>query len=177
MNRRIALKNIALATAGLLLLPGCEGGWTGKDVQLGEGFLTLKQEELLAELVETFIPAIDTPGAKELQVHSFIQKLLADCYEKEVQERFKSGLEQVEALAETTYDKAFASLAVGEREAILQQLEQSEEPVQQEFYALLKDLTIHGYMTSQYVMTNIIKYEMVPGRYLGCVPVSTPAQA
>jgi hypothetical protein len=27
-------------------------------------------------------------------------------------------------------------------------------------------------MTSEYVMTNLTHYEMIPGRYHGCVPVA-----
>lgn len=177
MNRRIALKNIALATAGLMMLPGCDGGWTEKSVQTDAAFLSRKQEALLADIAETFIPATDTPGAKALKVDAFIQKMVVDCYEKEVQGTVKQGLAKVEDLAEAGYDKRFADLSAVEREEILQQLEQSPEEEQQSFYSLVKGLTIHGYMTSEYVMTNIIKYEMVPGRYLGCVPVTTLNQS
>jgi hypothetical protein len=38
---------------------------------------------------------------------------------------------------------------------------------------MAKALTINGYMTSKYVMTNITKYELVPGRYNGFAPVKT----
>lgn len=173
MNRRIALKNLTLAAVGLIMLPGCEGGWSGKDVQTDGALLSSSQEELLGELTETIIPKTDTPGAKELAVPAFIQKILADCYEKDVQDSFKAGLDQVEKIAETRFDTKFAALSPPQREEVLVQLEQAPEEEQKDFYSLLKGLTIHGYMTSEYVMTNITKYEMVPGRYYGCVPVTS----
>lgn len=155
------------------MLPGCDTGWTGKSLLTGDAFLSTSQEELLAELAETFIPATDTPGAKALEVHSFIQKMVTDCYEKDVQDTLKNGLDKVESLSKERFDKSFNALATAEREEVLSQLEQSTEEEQQSFYSLVKGLTIHGYMTSEYVMKNLIKYEMVPGRYLGCVPVPT----
>lgn len=36
---------------------------------------------------------------------------------------------------------------------------------------MIKRMTVDGYMGSEYVMTNITKYEMAPNRYHGCVPV------
>ena len=46
------------------------------------GILSVSQADLLAILVETIIPATDTPGAKALKVDQFVQKIVAECYPK-----------------------------------------------------------------------------------------------
>jgi hypothetical protein len=40
-----------------------------------------------------------------------------------------------------------------------------------DFVKLVKNITIQGYLNSEYVMTNLRIFEFVPGRYHGCVPV------
>ncbi|HEV2478171.1 MAG TPA: hypothetical protein VGS79_00845, partial [Puia sp.] len=39
------------------------------------------------------------------------------------------------------------------------------------FYTTTKKLTIQAYTSSQYYLTKIQVYELVPGRWHGCVPV------
>jgi hypothetical protein len=135
--------------------------------------LSPSQEELLAHVVDTIIPATDTLGAKDLNVHLFVQKMVQDCYAREAQENFVKGLDAVKAMAKKKHGKAFDACATDERLALLKGLEQSEDASQKEFYAMVKGLTIRGYMNSEYVMTNLTNYQAVPGHYYGCVPVNS----
>ena len=175
MERRNALKTIAGAIGGLISLPAWASGWTAETVRPTEQLLSRSQDNLLAEIVETIIPATDTPGAKALNVHQFIQKMVLDCYEPKAQETLRKGLETTDELAQKTFGKSFANGDVTQRTALLTQLSQSSDPVQKEFYGLVKGLTIRGYMSSEYVMTNLTHYQMIPGHYYGCVPVPTKA--
>ena len=173
MNRRIALKNLALVAAGLLVLPGCEtGGWNEAALRQGEPLLSASHQDLLAEIVETLIPATDTPGARELKVHAYLEKMVADCFEPEAQQLLVKGLNGINKQAGSAHGHSYIDCDANQRAAMLLRLEQSDKEEQKQFYRLVKELTIQGYMTSEYVMKNISKYEMVPGRYLGCVPVS-----
>lgn len=172
MQRRIALKNIATA-AGMMMLPAWANGWSKKDVTSAQPYLSLNQDQLLAEIVETIIPATDTPGAKALHVHNFVQKMIADCHEEEVQKNLVKGLNAVESLAKQQFGTSFDSSNTTQRIEVLTRMEQSDDADQKAFYLLVKDLTIQGYMTSEYVMTKHTNYTMVPGHYYGCVPVST----
>jgi hypothetical protein len=152
-------------------LPAWASGWNKTTVAAGTPALTAGQEALLAEIVETIIPATDTPGAKELGVHQFVQKMLADCFEKKVQEGFTAGLNQVEETAKKNGASSFIALDQAGRTGLLQGLEAGGGQGK-EFYGLVKGLTIRGYLNSEYVMTNLTGYEMIPGRYHGCVPVA-----
>lgn len=169
------LKTMAVAAGGLISLPAWAKGWTSETVRSTHPFLTPGQDELLAEVAETIIPATDTPGAKALNINQFIRKMVADCYDKTAQENLRKGLDAVDAQAQKTFGKPFAQGDVTQRTALLMQLAQSTDQTQKDFYSLVKGLTIRGYMNSEYVMTNLTHYQMAPGHYYGCVPV--PAKA
>ncbi|WP_338877189.1 gluconate 2-dehydrogenase subunit 3 family protein [Spirosoma sp. SC4-14] len=166
---------MAVAAGALISLPGWAKGWTAETVQLSHNFLSRSQDDLLADIVETIIPATDTPGAKALNVHQFIQKIVVDCYDPSAQDTFRKGLTTVDELAGKTFGKSFAEGNTTQRTTLLTQLSQSTDPAQKEFYSMVKGLTIRGYMNSEYVMTNLTHYQMIPGHYYGCVPVPTKA--
>lgn len=175
MERRVVIRHMALAMAGLVLLPGCDMGSKKVKAETLQPYLSPEQENLLAEVVDTFIPATDTPGAKDLNVPVFVQKIVTDCYEKEVQENLVNGLSTVEAIAQKAYRNAFAACSAAQRIDILTRMEQSEKEEEQAFFSLVKELTIFGYTTSEYVMMNLTGYTPIPGHYNGCVPLPKAA--
>jgi len=175
VQRRAALQQLAVTVGGFISLPAWANGWNASTVRSSHGLLSAPQDELLAIVVDTIIPETDTPGAKALGVHSFLQKVVADCYEPKAAETLKQGLAATEAMARQTYSRSFGECDTPQRIDVLKRLNQSAEQTQTDFYKLVKALTIRGYTSSEYVMTNLTKYEMVPGRYHGCVPV--PAKA
>jgi hypothetical protein len=62
---------------------------------------------------------------------------------------------------------------MAQKQALLLEIEKGEDKDLKDFYSLIKNLTIQGYTTSEYVQTTFLKYEMVPGHYYGCVPVKS----
>ena len=174
MQRRTALKNVAASLGAVVALPAWANGWNAKRIQK-VGFLATAEDEMLAEVVETFIPVTDTPGAKELNVHRFVQRMVADCYEPEAQKTLTDGLASLDKYSQQTFKKPFAKGTPDQRVHILEGLELSDEPAVKAFFPLVKNLTIQGYMNSEYVMTNITHYEMIPGRWHGCVPLTKEA--
>ncbi len=160
---------MAGAVGGLISLPAWANGWTTETARPTRQILSRDQIDRLADMAETIIPATDTPGAKALNVHQFIQKMVADCYEPKAQETLRAGLDALDGLAQKSFGKNFAEGDVAQRTTLLTQL--SQDPVQKDFYSLVKGLTIRGYLSSEYVMTNLTHYEFMPARYHGCVPV------
>jgi hypothetical protein len=172
MKRRAALKGISMAVAGLVALPAWASGWN--PASLGQVFaVPLSEEVLLAELVETIIPETDTPGAKSLEVHRFVLRMIQDCYGEAAQNNLKQGLVAVDQVATGAFEKPFISLDATQRTAVLTHLQQSDDPVTKGFISLVKNLTIQGYLNSEYVLLNIMDYKMAPGFYHGCVPLKT----
>lgn len=157
---------MAAAVGGLLAFPAWANGWRPEDLDAA-GFLTSPQEELLAEIVETILPATTTPGAKELGVHVFIQKIVADCLDPKAQETFKNGLAATDASARQLHGKAFTACDTAQRTDVISRLSAGDKS----FFNQIKGLTVRGYTSSQYYMTNVAHYKLIPGHYYGCVPL------
>ena len=160
---------MAGAVSGLMALPAWASNWTPETVRTARSFLSAAQTDLLAGMVETIIPKTDTPGAKDLNVHLFVQKMVADCYPVAMQETLKKGLDGLDNQAQKSFGKPFAEGDATQQTALLTQFAQDAD--QKDFHKLVKNLTIRGYLSSEYVMTNLTHYQFIPGHYYGCVPV------
>ncbi len=170
MERRKAIKGIALSLGSLVSMPAWASGWNSSTIGTSL-FITTENEVLLGELVETIIPATNTLGAKGLGVHQFIQKMIADCYDKKAQANFNKNLADIDPLSIKTFGKPFAEGDATQRLNLLQSLSQSTDKDTVSFYRTLRGLTIQGYTSSEYYMTKFTDYEIAPARFYGCVPV------
>ena len=174
LNRRQALKQFAIITAGVSLIPSCMQDKNKASIILKNLQVGGDQEQLLAELAETIIPATDTPGAKDISAHLFVLKMMDDCYAKEDQQKFMKGLEQFEKEAKSKTGKSFVNSAAQERAAVLTEIEARKDKKDDlsYFYNTTKRLTIQAYTTSEFYLTKVSVYEMIPVPYKGCVPVT-----
>lgn len=170
MNRRQVIQNLTLGVGGLLALPSWANAWNASTFPKSTAF-SAAEESLLAEIVDTIIPKTDTSGAKELGVQKFVQRMIADCFNKNDQDTFKSGLQKTDKLASEKYGKGFEACSSTEKLELLKAIQNSEDKDLKSYFGLVKRLTIQGYMNSEYVMTNITKFEFAPGRFHGCVSI------
>lgn len=97
--------------------------------------------------------------------------MVDDCYDTKAQDTFAKGLVAVDEIARKDYGKAFVEVDPAQRLAILNKMDKSGSDTEKGFIRLVKNLTIQGYLNSEFVMTNLRVYEFIPGRYHGCVPV------
>jgi hypothetical protein len=171
MQRRTALKSVALSIGSVITLPSWANTWNAQTLQNQHFNLSFSQETLLAEIVETIIPKTDTPGAKDLGINKFVEKMVADCYDKKAQGVFAQGLISVENIAKKDYSKPFVECDDKQKLAVLNSMSDSSNNDDKDFVKLVKNITIQGYLNSEYVMTNLRIFEFVPGHYHGCVPV------
>ena len=176
MNRRTAIKNCFILSVGSALLPACmqdrsKSGLLLKNISINGG-----QEKMVEALADAIIPTTDTPGAKDVGAHLFVLMMVDDCYKPEDQERFVTGLNQFEDLTRKKFGKGFSELAPAQRAELLTEMEARKEDRDIEainFYKSVRGLTIQSFTGSQYYLTKVRVYEMVPGRYHGCVPVTS----
>jgi Gluconate 2-dehydrogenase subunit 3 len=141
-----------------LAAPPQAAAWKPEVLSSGQG-------ALLAELVETIIPATDTPGAKDARVHVFVDLFLAHCRTASEKAAFIEGLGTVAAEYRARYGADFAAAPRASREELLQRLEAAGNT----FVGTLKELTVLGYCTSEAGATQGLAYSAVPGDYRGCV--------
>ena len=168
MNRRTLLKNAIILGGGIVFMPACGGKEEKKTSAWKHLTLSAADESLVSEMVETLIPATDTPGAKALEIDRFVLMMVDDCYPNDQQAGFIKGLQQSRSVAEKLFHRPFEKCTTEEKIKILQALPTHTTETDQ-FYKLLRGLTSEGYLKSKYVMTKLVPYELVPGRYNGYV--------
>ncbi len=192
MKRRDVLKYTAYATgfavSGALssaLLSGCKaepttGGFT-------PSFLSEEEYLTIAEMAETMLPATATPGAKELGVPEFIDLVLGTYTSAGDQERFQTGLAGFMADVQAEHGKAYTALSAEEKLAHLNKVDAEAKaegeridlmPITSDekddlfpFLLTFKGIALGGYFSSEFIGTEILAYDPVPGAYMGCIPL------
>jgi hypothetical protein len=173
MNRREALRTLAIASGGLVALPDWAFGWTPAGIALPRSRFSAGEEATLSAIADTIIPEHDSLGALAVGVDRFLVRLIDQCYDEEVQENVRRQLRFLDRLAREETGAAFADVGQHQRERWLLSLESSEDPARRDFFELRKFETIRGFRTSQAVMEGYLGYTMMPGFYDGCADVRT----
>ena len=174
LDRRHAVKTIVVASGSLISLPFWMTACSSNDTETTHlSSFTLSEQEILASVTDTIIPAGNAIGALSVGVDKYLQKLVDKCYEKEVQDNFKTQLNELNASAETTYNKPFSKCNQQQRKGMLLNLSSSGKKPEKDFFDLVKSETINGFTTSKEVMLNYYHYKVAPGHYWGCVDVKS----
>ncbi len=178
ISRRKALKNCFFFTVGVALVPACMHDKSKSGLRFSHLQLNGNQEALVTELSETILPKTDTPGAKDTYTNLFVLKMLDDMYTEEEQKGFLEGMEKLNERADNKFDKSFVDATPVQRGELLKEIiaDPSFADATDDlstFLKTVKKLTVQGYMTSQYYLTNVRIYKLVPGVYHGCVPVAS----
>ncbi len=171
MNRRNAVKNLAIASGSLISLPFWMGACGISDSDTHQSSFSKSEQNLLAKITDTIIPAGGSIGALLVGVDKFLQKLIDDCYEKPVQDNVKKQLQALDASAEESFGKSFTNCTQQQRQEALLKFSGSAIKEEKDFFDLVKNETIRGFNTSQKVMQDYLHYKVAPGHYYGCVNV------
>lgn len=193
MERREALKALAILTGGAVLVPSCN--FLQEDILMAYKNLqvTPSLQTLLTGVADTIIPAGTIKGAADINVQDFILVMVNDCLEPDDQNVFMRGLLAFNDYSKKVGDKSFSRLKPEERSLVVEaglsmkndpeekapaneeedkKMERENEKAVLEFLKTTKRFTIQGFMMSQYIMTEIKPYEMIPGDYKGAVLLS-----
>jgi len=171
MDRRKVLKQLAIATGGLVTLPQWMISCGISDSNVHASSFSSTEQQLLASVSDTIIPAGNSIGALSVGVDKYLQKLIDDCYEKEVQDNVKLQLNGLEKAAKAKFNKSFVECSQLQRQELLVSLSSSNVKAEKDFFTLIKSETIRGFNTSQKVMQEYLNYKVAPGHYYGCVDV------
>jgi hypothetical protein len=140
--------------------------------------LTAAEYETVSQAAERIIPRTATPGATDARVADFIDVMLADWYNPSDRERFKTGLRELDGLAQNLASRAFAKTTERQQTEMLETLDRElllrrqsgAAGADDHWFAMLKHLTIWGYYTSRPGIVEELRVEVLPGRYDGNAP-------
>lgn len=131
---------------------------------------------LLRDVCARVIPATDTPGADELDVHGFIDDQLFHCYDEDTQTLAVRLTDAIDAAAIARYGAAFVDAGEERQLEILEALEQGRDGFddeQRRHFKLLKNLIVFGYLTTETGGTRILAWDPYPGGFTGSVPYAS----
>ncbi len=156
--------------------------------------LSPHQNDTVVAMIDQILPATNTPGAKAAHVNEFIDVILTEWATDEERRNFLDGLADVDKQSNTLFGKDFASASAAQQLVLLRsmdaasavaRLERSErkegppfwEPegrdtqMQGDFFTVFKNMTVHGYYTSEIGFKQELKLAIIPGAQHGCAPL------
>lgn len=163
-------------SAGVVLAPSLAGCNSKPSPLYKNIVVTDEQDALLSLISETIIPKTTTPGANDVGVHEYCIKMVDDCLSTKDQEKWLKGLTEFNALSEKNHSQEFAKLDAPERLKFLTELDErkTDDDVSY-FFKTMKHYTLRGFTTSEYYLTTVQHYNIIPGKFKGCVPVANPS--
>ena len=175
ITRREALSRIALVLGGTFV--GAEFLFNGTRLEgkeAGPDF-TPGELELMDEIAETIIPATDTPGAKAAGAAAFMALVVKDCYTVDQEAKFRAGLLEIDKECSSEFGKGFMDATPADRTALLTKLDAKERNLKapgraQGSFALIKQLAVVSYFTSETGCTQSMRFQESPGLFVGCAP-------
>jgi hypothetical protein len=175
MDRRASVRTLMILSAGTAILPSCLQEQKKSSLSLKNIAINNEEEQLLSELTDTIIPKTDTPGAKDVAAHVFALMMIDECVPPDGRDKFQKGLKEFEKFSKKKFDKSFVKCTAAERAEIVNSVENKKDIPESVafFYDTVKRLTIQAFTTSKYYLTKVQVYQLVPGKFYGCVPVKT----
>ena len=131
------------------------------------------QLALVSALADTLIPRTTTPGALDVLVPRFIDRLVAEWYPEGARGEILAGLTAIDARAGAIRGNGFVALDAEGRGAVISALDLRATPGDpaETTWRTLRDQIVFGYLTSEAVSELIRTMPIIPGRFDGCVPV------
>ena len=196
MNRRDALRIFTAGAVLPALTPELFAFYQQAHPSTSYALRTLSshQNDTVVAMIDQIIPATDTPGAKAARVNEFIDVILTEWAGDEERRNFLSGLARVDTQSNELFGKDFAAASPSQQLAFLRAMddaasearaemqrkaantpdEERDTQLKGDFFIVFKNITLHGYYTSEIGFKQELSLEIIPGTYHGCSMV--PAQ-
>jgi glucoside 3-dehydrogenase (cytochrome c) hitch-hiker subunit len=196
MNRREALRMLTAGAVLPALTPELFAFYRQAHPDASYSLRTLNahQNDTVVAMIDQILPATDTPGAKAARVNEFIDVILTEWANDEERRNFLDGLADVDKQSNTLFGKDFASASPAQQLVLLRSMdaasavarserkERKEGPpvwepesrdtqMHGDFFTVFKNMTLHGYYTSEIGFKQELKLEIIPGAQHGCMPL------
>ena len=174
MKRRELLGALASAAALAVVSDKTFAAWSrvASGIPL-QNALSPAHLALVRAIADTIIPRTNTPGATDVGVHKFVDVIVNEYLTDTERVAALAGLDTIDARARTESNVTFAELSNDKRSTMIDGFETGDrgaEPSQT--YWRIKGLIVHGYFTSERVMRDVLKVNVMPGKFEGAAPVT-----
>jgi glucoside 3-dehydrogenase (cytochrome c) hitch-hiker subunit len=170
IGRREAIRRAALL-AGVAVAPEWLEMAGRAQTAAAKTYLAPALAATLAAAADRIVPRTDTPGAADVGVPAFIDRLYGEFMTPSEQQLITQGLQEIDAAARTSNGAGFSTLTVQQQDAVLRAIAKAQQGKEPGSFALLRSATVLGYFTSEEVGRNVLHYDPVPGAYNGCIPI------
>jgi hypothetical protein len=173
MERREALRNMGLVMGATLisseLFISCKSDASAAAVSAASGGLNLNEhKDTIMAIADVILPSTKLSGIKSLRSDNTMLAILNDCYTEEQKSKIKAGLDDL-----VKSQVGFATMSLEDRTKIIAEVDKAyfDPTVKKEdkptYYGAIKETTLLTYFTDKKVMTDVLSYVKVPGKYDG----------
>jgi hypothetical protein len=199
IDRRELIQRAAMVLGGAIsssavagVLGGCTtssaaGPADGPPTAATRTFLTAGEMKTVAVISDHIIPRTDTPGATDVGVPAFVDRMMANYYQDSERKAMRAGLALIDKDAQAAHGMIFVALTSDQQVEMLKrydreayehaQANRGNAKADRHVFGMLKELTTLGYFTSEPGATKALKYAAVPGPYKGDIPFSDVGKA
>jgi hypothetical protein len=169
VTRREALQTTTVLVGTALFAPGVLTGCGPKGRESATA--ATDDQALLEDIADTLLPATaSSPGAKTAGIGATMVLLLKDCRSPDEQALVTKGLQEFRAVCRERGGD-FSSLQQSQREQLLREMDEAAGHAATHWFAIVRELAVHVYFSSEVGLTRAMRYELTPGRYDACVPL------
>jgi len=191
MQRREMLRILVAGAALPALTPDVFAFFRGAHPAGGYVLRTLNphQNATVVAAIDQIIPETETPGAKGARVNEFIDVILTEWANDTERKNFLDGLAGIDKQSNELFGKAFADVASAQQLTLLRAMDEAaafesinrpphpadyeeearDKQLEGNFFSVFKNITLHGYYTSEIGFTQELKLQIIPGAQHGCV--------
>ncbi|HKV64219.1 MAG TPA: gluconate 2-dehydrogenase subunit 3 family protein [Candidatus Acidoferrum sp.] len=154
------------------------------------------QNDTVVAMIDQIIPETDTPGAKGARVNEFIDVILTEWANDTERQNFLNGLAEVDKKSNDLFGKNFTDASPAQQLTWLRAMDEAvatkaprrmrhnntipaerDKQLTGEFFSVFKNITVHGYYTSEVGFSKELRLEIIPNAQHGCVPVPADRKA
>lgn len=198
MNRRELLRHAGYTAGFAVSAPvlsafftSCESDPAVTDTGYAPAFFSEAEFAYITKLADTMLPSDGTVGAVEVGVPQMIDKLVAEVYSKEDQDKQRAGLQLLMKKMDADNPGGFANAdndaaliylqdqdlhyksykveTIMSGEDVPQQVAvESDEATAKDAYFGLKSMIISSFFNTERAAKELLVYEPVPGEYIPC---------
>jgi gluconate 2-dehydrogenase gamma chain len=139
--------------------------------------LSAEQFLVLEQVCETMIPTTDTPGAIAAGVPAFIRDMLGEWASPASRAEVIGVLEAIDQRAWRRYGAPFVEITIERRLEVVSAFDAEQIGRADRAYGKFKALVLVGYYHSEIGATQELRFELVPGAWRSCVPLSEIGRA